>query len=204
MKTLMLLAFGTTNGHRLRQDPSRATPWRSPRHLGSRQRGFSSRPAHRSLRPKVGGAPGEITRRCAPRPFGVALRAIKRPAAVCRTRLVVCREFELTPLVTGARKGFLGLSRLVRPERFELPTTWFEARCSIQLSYGRISRPVYRIRGPEFRVPRDASRACCALRVRQALNHSRRPPLQSIQQISKLHPRRSALAVPGTKVVISS
>ncbi len=28
---------------------------------------------------------------------------------------------------------------LVRPERFELPTLWFEAKCSIQLSYGRIS-----------------------------------------------------------------
>src|SRR5271156_6731183 len=27
--------------------------------------------------------------------------------------------------------------RLVRPERFELPTLWFEAKCSIQLSYGR-------------------------------------------------------------------
>ncbi len=27
---------------------------------------------------------------------------------------------------------------MVRPERFELPTLWFEARCSIQLSYGRI------------------------------------------------------------------
>ncbi len=27
---------------------------------------------------------------------------------------------------------------LARPERFELPTTWFEARCSIQLSYERI------------------------------------------------------------------
>ena len=26
-----------------------------------------------------------------------------------------------------------------RPERFELPTTWFEARYSIQLSYGRES-----------------------------------------------------------------
>jgi hypothetical protein len=30
------------------------------------------------------------------------------------------------------------LKRVVRPERFELPTLWFEARCSIQLSYGRI------------------------------------------------------------------
>jgi hypothetical protein len=26
---------------------------------------------------------------------------------------------------------------VVRPERFELPTLWFEAKCSIQLSYGR-------------------------------------------------------------------
>ena len=26
---------------------------------------------------------------------------------------------------------------LARPERFELPTPWFEAKCSIQLSYGR-------------------------------------------------------------------
>lgn len=26
---------------------------------------------------------------------------------------------------------------LVRPERFELPTAWFEARNSVQLSYGR-------------------------------------------------------------------
>jgi uncharacterized membrane protein len=29
--------------------------------------------------------------------------------------------------------------REARPERFELPTLWFEARCSIQLSYGRVS-----------------------------------------------------------------
>jgi hypothetical protein len=28
---------------------------------------------------------------------------------------------------------------MARPERFELPTTWFEARYSIQLSYGRFA-----------------------------------------------------------------
>ncbi len=28
--------------------------------------------------------------------------------------------------------------KVARPERFELPTLWFEARCSIQLSYGRV------------------------------------------------------------------
>src|SRR5271154_5033763 len=27
---------------------------------------------------------------------------------------------------------------MARPERFELPTLWFEARCSIQLSYERV------------------------------------------------------------------
>ncbi len=32
--------------------------------------------------------------------------------------------------------------RLARPERLELPTLWFEARCSIQLSYGRV-KPLY-------------------------------------------------------------
>ena len=29
---------------------------------------------------------------------------------------------------------------MARLERFELPTTWFEARYSIQLSYGRIHK----------------------------------------------------------------
>jgi hypothetical protein len=31
---------------------------------------------------------------------------------------------------------------MVRPERFELPTLWFEAKCSIQLSYGREKQTV--------------------------------------------------------------
>jgi hypothetical protein len=29
---------------------------------------------------------------------------------------------------------------LVRPERVELPTPWFEAKCSIQMSYGRTKK----------------------------------------------------------------
>jgi hypothetical protein len=31
---------------------------------------------------------------------------------------------------------------MARPERFELPTAWFVARYSIQLSYGRIRLPI--------------------------------------------------------------
>ena len=34
---------------------------------------------------------------------------------------------------------------VARPERFELPTSWFVARRSIQLSYGRKGREYYHI-----------------------------------------------------------
>jgi hypothetical protein len=30
------------------------------------------------------------------------------------------------------------IGKIARPERFELPTLWFEARCSDPLSYGRV------------------------------------------------------------------
>ena len=36
---------------------------------------------------------------------------------------------------------------LARPERFELPTNWFEANYSIQLSYGRVEGELYRLSG---------------------------------------------------------
>lgn len=39
--------------------------------------------------------------------------------------------------------GVRPVSRLVRPERFELPTPWFEAKYSIQLSYGRTCKYMY-------------------------------------------------------------
>ena len=37
----------------------------------------------------------------------------------------------------------LGPLKMVRPERFELPTPRFEAWCSIQLSYGRLNGGEY-------------------------------------------------------------
>ena len=40
---------------------------------------------------------------------------------------------------TKAQAKLLGLFVDGAPERFELPTTWFVARYSIQLSYGRVS-----------------------------------------------------------------
>ena len=46
---------------------------------------------------------------------------------------------------------------MARPERFELPTPWFEAKCSIRLSYGRHERPSVRLSGPACAA---ATRAC--------------------------------------------
>jgi site-specific DNA recombinase len=37
-----------------------------------------------------------------------------------------------------------GKSKMARPERFELPTSWFVAMRSIQLSYGRVMLEWYR------------------------------------------------------------
>ena len=34
--------------------------------------------------------------------------------------------------------GTINTENMARPERFELPTKWFEATYSIQLSYGRV------------------------------------------------------------------
>jgi hypothetical protein len=51
---------------------------------------------------------------------------IRTGAFVVDQRLQTCR-------LMSSRKLLI----MVRPERFELPTLWFEAKCSIQLSYGR-------------------------------------------------------------------
>ena len=43
--------------------------------------------------------------------------------------------------------------KVARPERLELPTLWFEARCSIQLSYGRDLEPLDSTLLPAFLEP---------------------------------------------------
>jgi hypothetical protein len=58
---------------------------------------------------------------------------------VVELNLFICREFEWDAYRELGPRGALGtLYNLARPERFELPTTWFEAKYSIQLSYGRM------------------------------------------------------------------
>ena len=41
-------------------------------------------------------------------------------------------------ILGGCLARFPAENELARPERFERPTPWFVATCSIQLSYGRL------------------------------------------------------------------
>jgi hypothetical protein len=45
--------------------------------------------------------------------------------------------------------------KMARPERFELPTNWFEASYSIQLSYGRVSANFTLFQGREHLLRTD-------------------------------------------------
>ncbi len=96
------------------------------------------------LGPKISGAPGRIASGpAAPRPplrcgppsqsGGVPIACGDWSNSAC---LSVGSSNETTWAIPASR-WFSARKSVVRPERFELPTTWFEARCSIQLSYGR-------------------------------------------------------------------
>jgi hypothetical protein len=61
----------------------------------------------------------------------------RRCAALSSNRLVVCRRFELFAQSFSVADGEIMPRNKVRPDGFEPPTPWFEARYSIQLSYGR-------------------------------------------------------------------
>ena len=56
---------------------------------------------------------------------------IRTPDHLVRSQILYPAELRAQMLLT-----FLAFS--TRPERFELPTPWFVARYSIQLSYGRM------------------------------------------------------------------
>ena len=74
----------------------------------------------------------------------------------------VRRDF--VTLEQGANQRAVEEGKMVRPERFELPTLWFVAKCSIQLSYGRARSTVYQrglthvMRTPNFRSRLTANR----------------------------------------------
>ena len=81
--------------------------------------------------------PGEIDSEFAwaqiPHPYGAAFGCLRR----CRGFRTGSSNQVLRTYQT--KKGAFGsLFCLARPERFELPTNWFEASYSIQLSYGRV------------------------------------------------------------------
>ena len=65
-----------------------------------------------------------------------------RPCSFTAIALVLCPSGALNMRKPGHDRGRGSGGNiqkiLARPERLELPTLWFEARCSIQLSYGRV------------------------------------------------------------------
>ncbi len=58
-------------------------------------------------------------------------------SAIDTTQTGIHLVLSLTPVMNDLRR--VTRREVARPERFELPTLWFEARCSIQLSYGRVA-----------------------------------------------------------------
>ncbi len=68
--------------------------------------------------------------------------------ADCAIRVAHYDSVPISPLMDSGlwvdpRIARCQVEELARPERFELPTNWFEASYSIQLSYGRVIDQLY-------------------------------------------------------------
>ena len=75
------------------------------------------------------------------------------------------------------RQALLQLKDVARPERFELPTTWFVARYSIQLSYGRSEDAEFCGFPPSLSTrPPALSGRLCARRPTRIIAAGRRSP----------------------------
>ena len=86
---------------------------------------------------------------------------------------------------------------MARPERFELPTNWFEASYSIQLSYGRVDRRLYTL-SEKGSLPLDLTsnrdRLYFKTRVKQQSSYSDNcPSWIFLSKISAVHAIKSIL-----------
>ena len=90
-----------------------------------------------------------------------------RPRAVWRNSKSQIRRSRKNKRA-GFRQPFVFV---VRPERFELPTPWFVAKYSIQMSYGRLRGPDYTEETGEDKIGKHAAAGLPTLRIISSVLH---------------------------------